>query len=94
MAPGESIRVGVHFAMDFLPQQNRRVAGDAVPESEAILAMLLKHLARPDFTYRHVWADGDTVVWDNRSTQHKPVNDYFPAHRRLQRITIDGDRPY
>jgi len=29
---------GVHFAMDFLPQQNRRNAGDTVPESEAILA--------------------------------------------------------
>jgi len=29
---------GVHFAMDFLPQQNKRVAGDTVPASEEILA--------------------------------------------------------
>ena len=29
---------GIHFAMDFLPQQNRRNLGDTVPESEAILA--------------------------------------------------------
>ncbi|HHH35693.1 MAG TPA: glutamate synthase subunit beta [Gammaproteobacteria bacterium] len=29
---------GVHFAMEFLPQQNRRVAGDAIPEHEAITA--------------------------------------------------------
>ena len=29
---------GVHFAMDFLRQQNRRVAGDDVPEEEAIRA--------------------------------------------------------
>ncbi len=29
---------GVHFAMDFLEQNNRRVAGDAVPEVEAITA--------------------------------------------------------
>jgi len=29
---------GVHFAMDFLRQQNRRVAGDEVPASEAISA--------------------------------------------------------
>jgi glutamate synthase (NADPH/NADH) small chain len=35
--PGRDLS-GVHFAMDFLPQQNRRVAGDAVPEAEAILA--------------------------------------------------------
>jgi len=30
--------LGVHFAMDFLPQQNRRVAGDTVPASQSILA--------------------------------------------------------
>ncbi len=29
---------GIHFAMDFLEQQNRRVAGDTVPEQEAIIA--------------------------------------------------------
>jgi glutamate synthase (NADPH/NADH) small chain len=29
---------GIHFAMDFLTQQNRRVAGDVVDETEAILA--------------------------------------------------------
>jgi len=29
---------GIHFAMDFLTQQNKRVAGDAVPDEGAILA--------------------------------------------------------
>ena len=29
---------GVHFAMEFLPQQNRRVAGDEIPEETAITA--------------------------------------------------------
>jgi len=29
---------GVHFAMEFLPQQNKRVAGDTVPEDVAIMA--------------------------------------------------------
>jgi glutamate synthase (NADPH/NADH) small chain len=35
--PGRELD-GVHFAMDFLTQQNRRVAGDHVPDGEAILA--------------------------------------------------------
>jgi glutamate synthase (NADPH/NADH) small chain len=35
--PGRDLR-GIHFAMEFLPQQNRRNEGDAVPDSEAILA--------------------------------------------------------
>jgi len=35
--PGRALR-GVHFAMDFLVQQNRRLAGDTVPDEVAILA--------------------------------------------------------
>jgi glutamate synthase (NADPH) small chain len=35
--PGREL-AGIQFAMEFLTQQNRRVAGEKVPESEAILA--------------------------------------------------------
>jgi glutamate synthase (NADPH/NADH) small chain len=35
--PGRELK-GIHFAMDFLPQQNHRVAGDPVDPAEAILA--------------------------------------------------------
>jgi glutamate synthase (NADPH) small chain len=35
--PGREL-AGVHFAMEFLAQQNRRVAGDPVPDEEGILA--------------------------------------------------------
>jgi glutamate synthase (NADPH/NADH) small chain len=35
--PGRELK-GVHFAMEFLPQQNRRNEGETVPVSEAILA--------------------------------------------------------
>jgi glutamate synthase (NADPH/NADH) small chain len=35
--PGRELR-GIHFAMEFLPQQNRRNEGDAIPAEEAILA--------------------------------------------------------
>jgi glutamate synthase (NADPH/NADH) small chain len=37
VVPGREL-AGIHFAMDFLTQQNRRVAGDQVPEQGAILA--------------------------------------------------------
>jgi glutamate synthase (NADPH/NADH) small chain len=35
--PGRELK-GIHFAMEFLPQANRRCEGDHVPEAEAILA--------------------------------------------------------
>jgi glutamate synthase (NADPH/NADH) small chain len=35
--PGRKLE-GVHFAMDFLPQQNKRLAGSEVPEEESITA--------------------------------------------------------
>jgi glutamate synthase (NADPH/NADH) small chain len=35
--PGRELK-GIHFAMEFLPQQNRRNEGETVPESLAILA--------------------------------------------------------
>jgi glutamate synthase (NADPH/NADH) small chain len=35
--PGRELN-GVHFAMEFLPQQNRRVAGDDVPEETSLSA--------------------------------------------------------
>jgi glutamate synthase (NADPH/NADH) small chain len=35
--PGREMN-GIHFAMDFLPQQNKRCEGDAVPAEGAILA--------------------------------------------------------
>ena len=35
--PGRELK-GIHFAMEFLPQQNRRCEGDAVPAEGAILA--------------------------------------------------------
>jgi glutamate synthase (NADPH) small chain len=35
--PGRELK-GIHFAMDFLPQQNRRVSGEPADEAEPILA--------------------------------------------------------
>lgn len=35
--PGRELS-GIHFAMEFLEQQNRRVAGDVIPDDKAILA--------------------------------------------------------
>ena len=63
-------------------------------ESDSILNFLYEHVTTAEYTCRFKWEPHSIAIWDNRSTQHKPINDYFPAHRRLERITVDGDRPY
>ena len=63
-------------------------------ESEFLLSFLFEHIRAPEYCCRFRWSADALVIWDNRSTQHKPVNDYFPAHRRMERITIEGDNPY
>ncbi len=63
-------------------------------ESDSLLQFLFAHIATPEYTCRFQWRPQSVAFWDNRITQHKPVNDYWPAHRRMQRITIDdGARP-
>ncbi|MBN7796694.1 taurine dioxygenase [Parahaliea mediterranea] len=63
-------------------------------ESRATLDFLFQHVRTDEYTCRFQWRRHSIAIWDNRSTQHKPVNDYFPQHRRMERITVDGDRPY
>lgn len=72
-----------------------RIKGMHERESRALLEFLYRHVTTPEYTCRFNWHPDSVAFWDNRITQHKPVNDYWPGHRRMQRITIDdGERPY
>lgn len=70
-----------------------RIAELAPLESRRILSLLHEQLTTAEFTVRLAWAPNTLVIWDNRSTQHKPINDYFPQHRKLHRVTTAGERP-
>jgi taurine dioxygenase len=62
-------------------------------ESAPILSYLFQHLTRPEFTCRFRWQPGSIALWDNRCTQHNPINDYHGFRRIMHRITLAGDRP-
>ena len=62
--------------------------------SQWVLQFLWRHASLPEFTCRFSWQPNSMVLWDNRSTQHKPVNDFFPATRKLHRVVSEGDQPY
>tara|TARA_Y100000588_G_scaffold393254_1_gene508465 strand:+ start:2920 stop:3765 length:846 start_codon:yes stop_codon:yes gene_type:complete len=61
-------------------------------ESDAILSFLFDHATRPEFIYRHNWSVGDAVLWDNRSTMHHAVHDFYETGgiRHMHRTTVMG----
>ena len=63
-------------------------------ESDAILAFLRAHIAKPEFTVRWRWKQYDLAFWDNRLTQHYATVDYLPHRRVMHRATVLGDVPY
>lgn len=65
-----------------------RIQGLTALESERLLRLLCRQVVLEEFTVRLRWQVGTVAVWDNRVTQHKPVNDFFPQHRKMHRVTI------
>ncbi len=66
------------------------IEGWNADESAALLAFLVRHGQRPEFTCRFRWRTGSIALWDNRSTWHCAVNDYHGQRRLMHRITIEG----
>ena len=62
-------------------------------ESAPLLNYLFQHQVRPEFTCRFTWRPGSIALWDNRCTQHNPVNDYHGHKRLMHRVTLQGDVP-
>ena len=58
-------------------------------ESKPLLDYLFAHQTRPEFTCRFQWAVGSMAMWDNRCTQHNPINDYHGFKRVMHRISIN-----
>ncbi len=71
-----------------------RIVDLSKAESDALLGLLTRHAAKPEFTVRWRWKRHDLAFWDNRLTQHYASADYLPERRVMFRTTILGDRPY
>ena len=54
-----------------------------------MLALLFRHIERPEFCVRWKWSANDLAFWDNRCVQHYAVPDYDTS-RIMQRIVLKG----
>ena len=67
------------------------VEGMEVDDGKAYLAELLDRSTVPERVYRHEWAVGDLVIWDNRGVLHRATR-YDPTSARdMHRTTIAGN---
>jgi taurine dioxygenase len=67
----------------------KRIDGIDYRESGGILEFLFEWLQRPEFTICHQWVTNGIAIWDNRSTQHYALADYWPERRTARRVTFD-----
>jgi len=81
-----------HFT-NFHTPANVRVGQDYAPGAAQLLHYLTSQAQIPEVQVRFRWRTNSVAIWDNRSTQHYAVDDFFPAVRKLERAGIIGDRP-
>ncbi|MBX4170215.1 TauD/TfdA family dioxygenase [Rhodococcus sp. DMU2021] len=82
-----------HFT-NFHTAQNVRCGIDYAPGAGELLRYLQSRATIPEYQVRWRWTPNSVAIWDNRSTQHYAVQDYWPAVRRMERAGIAGDRPF
>ena len=82
-----------HFT-NFHTSRNVRFGQDYAPGASNLLNYLISRAAIPEYQVRWRWRPNSVAIWDNRSTQHYAVMDYWPAVRKMERAGIIGDKPY
>jgi taurine dioxygenase len=70
-----------------------KINGMKESESDALLQRLYKLADNPAYRTRINWQPGSVAFWDNRSTQHA-VAGGVKGYRRMERVTVAGDRPF
>jgi taurine dioxygenase len=74
------------------PTHILRIEGLGDGESDALIRELTAHMVATPAQYRHKWAVGDIVIWDNRCALHAATGGYPIDEQRIHwRVTIMQD---
>lgn len=69
------------------------IDGMTPDESRSLRHRLYEQSQIPELQCRFRWRQNSIAQWDNRCTQHYAVPDHGGSHRRVERVTLVGDRP-
>jgi len=69
------------------------IVGMEAARSKKLLKHLYAQAAIPEYQCRFRWETNSIAFWDNRASQHYAASDYWPAVRRMERVTVIGDTP-
>lgn len=75
------------------PVYTAGIEGFTVKESQALLGFLFAHMTQDEYVFRHRWAPGTLLMWDNRCTVHFAEGGYDGHLRVMHRTTVAGERP-
>jgi taurine dioxygenase len=70
------------------------IEGMEPEESRKLLQHLYRQASHPEYQCRFRWQVNSVAFWDNRAVQHYAAFDYHPEERRVERVTVVGDKPY
>ena len=73
------------------PLMTARIKNVSPIESQSILNMLFDHITQEEFMIRFRWEKNSVAFWDNRSSIHRGINDFYPQHRLMHRVFIDEE---
>lgn len=76
-----------------LSTSGSHIKGMHPAESHDLLQRLMFHATQPRYVYRHTWAMGDLLMWDNTGTMHRVLPFPEDSGRELHRFTLNGEEP-
>src|ERR1700758_2578185 len=82
-----------HFT-NFHTPENVRYGQDYAPGGSLLLNYLISQATIPEYQVRWRYKKNSIAFWDNRSTQHYAVHDYWPAEWKMERAGIKGDAAF
>jgi taurine dioxygenase len=104
IASDDALATELHSLVRTHPETGRRalywsfaytigIDGLEQAEADALFGELYAYTTADDLVYRHRWANGMVVLWDNRCLLHSATGGYDGHRRELHRLTIADREP-